>query len=95
VVSPAGELLPIGKLRLGLGWQGFESQKSMLVFVMDKSGSMGGRAFRQVQAALLHMFHQTYKNRDVFSCIVPYDNTARKVMRTFCMSFGMVLWFLI
>jgi hypothetical protein len=45
VTNALGEPLPVGHMTLNASWDSFEPQKSLLVFVMDKSGSMAGRAF--------------------------------------------------
>lgn len=76
VVSPSGEVLPVGHLRLNVSWDSFVPDKSLLLFAIDVSGSMAGRAMEQAKASLLHLFHATYKNRDVFSAIIPYNHEA-------------------
>ena len=45
LVGPTGEPLPVGHLQLDVSWDSFQPQKSLLVFAMDRSGSMAGRGF--------------------------------------------------
>ena len=76
VVTEAGEPLPVGRLKLRVEWPSFEGDVCLFIPVIDKSGSMAGNAFRQVQDSLMHMLECTLANRSVFTAIVPYSSSA-------------------
>lgn len=65
VVSPAGETLPVGRLRAEVKWPSFAGDVCLFIPVIDRSGSMSGKPFTQVKEALLHMLNSTLSNRNV------------------------------
>lgn len=71
-----GLTLPVGRLQVDVEWPAYEGDVCLFIPVIDKSGSMGGQPFEQVKTALLHMLDQTLSNRNVFTCIIPYDSRA-------------------
>lgn len=79
LVSPDGTLLPVGRLKVDVSWPQFKGECCLFIPVIDKSGSMAGSAFAQVQTALLHMLSSTLSNRNVFSSFILYDSRARKI----------------
>eukprot|EP01064_Diplonema_japonicum_P025283 TRINITY_DN3645_c0_g5_i2.p1 TRINITY_DN3645_c0_g5~~TRINITY_DN3645_c0_g5_i2.p1 ORF type:complete len:1404 (+),score=371.02 TRINITY_DN3645_c0_g5_i2:56-4267(+) len=67
---------PIGLLHTTLSNTTFEPSPSLFIAVVDKSGSMAGRPWSQVQAALYHIIAVSSTSKVVTTEIIAYDSTA-------------------
>ena len=65
VVTKSGVELPIGRLNVEVEWPSYSGDVCLFLPVIDRSGSMGGQPFKQVQTALMHMLNQTLAHRFV------------------------------
>lgn len=68
--------LEVGELKLSLNYSGFSPKPCLFLVVVDRSGSMSGKPFQQVQSALLHIVRNTHSNPNIRTVIVAYDNIA-------------------
>lgn len=73
------KLLSVAELNLSLTKAEFVTRPSLFITVVDKSGSMGGNPWNQVQAALLHIMSLSRNNSSVKTIIITYDSSARIV----------------
>lgn len=72
-------VLPIAELKLELENAKFVPKPALFIAVVDKSGSMAGHAFQQVQSALLHIASLTHDNPFVKLIIITYNNMAEVI----------------
>eukprot|EP01083_Nonionella_stella_P182434 656511_1 len=70
-------LSPIAQLQITLKNSNFELIPSLFIIVVDKSGSMSGSAWSQVQTALTHISAITRANSLIKTCFVVYDSSAK------------------
>ncbi len=66
----------VKKLVLHLDNAKFESHKSLFIPVVDRSGSMAGNPWKQVEMALLHILAITENTNNVKIMVVAYDSSA-------------------
>jgi ankyrin repeat protein/uncharacterized protein YegL len=67
----------IGRLNLSLARSHFSTKRTLFVAIVDKSGSMAGSPWRQVQTALVHILGLTsVKMAAVETRIITYSSTA-------------------
>ena len=66
----------IAELTLSLSKSRFATKPSLFIPVVDRSGSMSGGPWRQVQAALVHIAGLTAVNPMVKTKIVAYESSA-------------------
>jgi hypothetical protein len=76
VVNEKGETLPVAELKLSLKQAKFVPQPSLFIAVVDRSGSMSGAPWRQVETALLHIMGLSRTNSLVKTMVVAYDSNA-------------------
>eukprot|EP01083_Nonionella_stella_P087119 242234_1 len=69
--------IPIGEFRLNLTNSIFELKQSLFVMVVDKSGSMSGNPWTQVQTALIHIMGITKPNKLIHTEIITYASSAQ------------------
>jgi ankyrin repeat protein/uncharacterized protein YegL len=70
--------LPIGELKISLQNTGtwYTPKPCLFIVVVDKSGSMSGQPWRQVQSALVHIMNRTHGNVHVKTVLIAYDSGA-------------------
>jgi ankyrin repeat protein len=71
-----GKRLNMGQLKLALANAKFVAKPSLFIAVVDRSGSMAGNPWRQVETALLHIMGLTRSNPMVKTIIVAYDSSS-------------------
>jgi len=71
-----GEKIPIGELKLNLEDSKFSVRPSLFICVVDRSGSMGGNPFKQVETALIHIMSLTQNNPCIKTKIIGYASSA-------------------
>lgn len=71
-----GTYLPIGELEITLENANFIPRPTLFIAVVDKSGSMSGNPWKQVQIALIHIMSLTNLSSNVKTVIIPYDSIA-------------------
>lgn len=69
----------IAELRLSLNHASLAADPALFVAVVDRSGSMGGAPWRQVETALLHIVGLQRSSASTRLVIVAYDSTAASV----------------
>ena len=69
--------IPIAEFRLHLRHSRFVPKQTLFVLIVDKSGSMSGSPWRQVQSALIHILGVTKPNKLIRTEIVVYSSTAK------------------
>lgn len=69
--------LNIGELSLELEKSNFIIKPSLFIAVVDRSGSMSGAPWKQVETALLYITRMAHQNPMVKICIIAYDSTAQ------------------
>jgi hypothetical protein len=76
MASASGELLPVSELKVCLQRALFVTRPSLFIAVVDRSGSMQGRPWQQVETALLHIMGLSSSNTLVRTVIVAYASDA-------------------
>lgn len=71
-----GNPLSVSELIINLINSNFVTQPSLFIALVDKSGSMGGTGWTQVQAALTHIVGVTQSNPLIKTIIINYDSMA-------------------
>ena len=74
IIDDKGNTLPISEFNLSLENSQFVTKPSLFIAVVDRSGSMSGGPWRQVESALLHIMGLTRSNGLVKTIIVAYDS---------------------
>ena len=74
IYNEKGKRLDIGQLKLTLTNSKFVAKPSLFIAVVDRSGSMSGSPWKQVETALLHIMGLTRSNNMVKTVIVAYDS---------------------
>lgn len=74
-----GSRLPISELKISLEKAAFTPRPSLFIAVVDRSGSMAGSPWRQVQDGLLHMVALSRNNPFVRMQIIAYESSAQVV----------------
>jgi ankyrin repeat protein/uncharacterized protein YegL len=83
LVNPqTGEVLQIGELNLELENSNFVAKPSLIICAVDKSGSMAGSSWKQVQTALIHIMGLAKTNKLVKVVIIAYDSNASEINTT-------------
>lgn len=77
-----GKALNIGQLKLSLTNAKFVAKPSLFIAVVDRSGSMAGSPWKQVETALLHIMGLTTSNPMVKTIIVAYDSSSEIINTT-------------
>lgn len=72
----------VAEFRLSLENSRFKVRPTLFIAVVDRSGSMSGAPWRQVETALLHMLALTKDNPNVKFVIVAYDSNAQSYPMT-------------
>jgi len=95
VVTPIsddnGHELPIGEFKLTLKNSQFVAKPSLFIAVVDRSGSMAGGPWRQVESALLHIMGLTHSNGLVKTVIVAYESYG-EIINTSGPSSSFLIW---
>jgi uncharacterized protein len=82
-VNMVGDDIPMAELTLSIDRALFVTKPSLFIAVNDRSGSMSGGPWRQVQAALKHIIGMTETTMGmVKTVIVAYESTAQVVPTT-------------
>lgn len=76
VVNNKDETIPVAELKISLENAKFVPRPSLFIAVVDRSGSMAGSAWAQVETALIHIMGLTRSNPFVKTVIVAYDSNA-------------------
>lgn len=76
IINNRGESLPVAELKITLENAKFVPRPSLFIAVVDRSGSMSGAPWRQVESALLHIFGLVQSCPFVKLVIVAYDSNA-------------------
>lgn len=76
VIDNEGKQLPVGELQLTLEDADFSTKPSLFIAVVDRSGSMSGSPWKQVEMALLHIMALNRSSPFVKTIIVAYDSIA-------------------
>ena len=76
VVDRNGNFLPIAELKVVLENAMFVTKPSLFIAVVDRSGSMAGSRWKQVETALIHIMSLTKSNSMVKTIIVAYASIA-------------------
>ncbi|XWV25964.1 hypothetical protein QJ857_gp1116 [Tupanvirus soda lake] len=71
-----GKEIGISELKISLQNSTFIPRPSLFIAVVDRSGSMSGNPWQQVEKALIHIMSLTRNNPHVKTVIVAYDSTA-------------------
>ncbi|XWV24722.1 hypothetical protein QJ856_gp1061 [Tupanvirus deep ocean] len=71
-----GKEIGISELKVSLQNSTFIPRPSLFIAVVDRSGSMSGNPWQQVEKALIHIMSLTRNNPHVKTVIVAYDSTA-------------------
>jgi len=74
---PIRKGLNVGRLRLSLADSDFKMRKTLFVFMVDNSGSMGGSPSSQVRAALFHIHGISQLNKNVHVALIEYQSAAQ------------------
>jgi ankyrin repeat protein/uncharacterized protein YegL len=74
VIDDKGNVLPVSEFNLSLENSQFITKPSLFIAVVDRSGSMSGGPWRQVESALLHIMGLTRSNGLVKTVIVAYES---------------------
>ena len=82
ILDNNGTTLPVGDLKINLENATFITKPSLFIAVVDRSGSMSGNPFKQVEAALVHIMGLTRSNPFVKTVIVAYASTAEIINTT-------------
>lgn len=69
--------LPLAELKLSLENSKFAVKPTLFIAVVDRSGSMSGNPWKQVETALLHITGLTRGNPFVKTVVVAYDSSAQ------------------
>ena len=76
VVNGENVTLPVSELSINLDNAEFATKPSLFIAVVDRSGSMSGSPWQQVETALLHIMSLTRSSPFVKTVIVAYDSNA-------------------
>lgn len=76
VTSTINDKQKVYELCVSLENSTFEVKPSLFIAVVDRSGSMGGSPWKQVETALIHIMAMTHNNPSVKTVIIGYDSTA-------------------
>ena len=68
--------IPVSELQINLDNAEFATKPSLFIAVVDRSGSMSGSPWQQVETALLHIMSLTRSSPFVKTVIVAYDSNA-------------------
>jgi len=82
IISPTGEILPVTELQVNLENSNFVTKPSLFIAVVDRSGSMGGNPWKQVETALTHIMALSRSNISVKTVIIGYASTAEIINTT-------------
>jgi ankyrin repeat protein/uncharacterized protein YegL len=82
IVNNYGNTFGVGELKINLENSKFIPRPSLFIAVVDRSGSMGGNPWRQVETALIHIMSLTRSNPFVKTVIVAYDSDAQIINTT-------------
>lgn len=78
-INLVGPDIPIAELTLNIESSKFATKPSLFIPVVDRSGSMAGNPWRQVQASLVHIIGMTETNPMVKTVIIEYQSFAEVV----------------
>jgi len=76
VTSTINDKQKVYELCVSLENSTFEVKPSLFIAVVDRSGSMSGSPWKQVETALIHIMAMTHNNPSVKTVIIGYDSTA-------------------
>lgn len=76
VINNENVTLPVSELSISLDNAEFATKPSLFIAVVDRSGSMSGSPWQQVETALLHIMSLTRSSPFVKTVIVAYDSNA-------------------
>lgn len=79
LIGPQKQKLSIAEFKLNLKDAKFSTKPCLFIAVVDQSGSMAGRAWSQVQLALVHIMSLTHRNQLVKTQIITYQSFAQVV----------------
>lgn len=79
VIGQNGTFINVAELKLSITRSNFITRPSVFIAVIDKSGSMAGNSWNQVQSALIHMLSLASTNNKIKLIIITYDSFANVV----------------
>lgn len=79
LLKRSGGKLPLGRLDIILENSKFNVKPTLFIAVVDKSGSMSGNPWKQVQEALIHILSMAINNPHVKVAVIKYDSSAEVV----------------
>lgn len=83
VCGSTGSYINVTEMDLTLKQSNFVVRPSLFIAVVDKSGSMAGQPWIQVQSALIHMLSVASLNQNIKLIIITYDSVAN-IVDTIC-----------
>ena len=76
VITQNGKKLPYAQLELKLENSEFVTRPTLFIIVVDRSGSMTGSPWKQVETALIHIMSMAHSNNSIKTIIIGYSSTA-------------------
>jgi len=77
IIDDDDNMLSIGEINLSLKYSGFTPKPCLLIIVLDKSGSMAGIGWNQVQTALQYIVRKAKSSVNIIPKIIAYDGDAQ------------------